>query len=101
VRYGEGFMAQVEAQVQANHGIAKPINVASARKYNAGHQDLVQAFLVAVRDKGYVGESGEIDPIKVAAFQSARGVEIDGKVGNHTIAAAKDYAAQSKGEGLE
>jgi hypothetical protein len=101
VRYGEGFMTQVEAKRQANHGIARPIDVASARKYNAAHADLVQRFLVAVRDEGFVGESGEIDPIKVAAFQSARGVGVDGKVGTHTISAAHEYAAQSKGEGLE
>ena len=101
VRYGEGFASQVEAQRQANHGISKPIDVAAARKYNAAHSDLVEHFLVAVRDKGFVGESGEIDPVKVAAFQSARSIGVDGKVGAHTISAAKEYSAQSKIDGLE
>jgi len=102
VKYGEGFVARVDSQMLANRGLSKPIDVAGARKYNTGHQRQVAKFLEALKDNGFLGESGEIDPIKVAVFQSSRGIDVDGKVGNHTVAAAQQYAeANPQNLGLE
>jgi len=102
VRYGASFTARVESQLLANRGLGKPIDVAGARKYNLGHQHQVSKFLEAVKDNGFLGESGEIDPIKVAVFQQTQRIGVDGKVGNHTIAAAQQYSdSHPLSEGLE
>ena len=102
VRYGESFTARVESQQLANRGLGKPIDVAGARKYNLGHQHQVSKFLDALKDNGFLAESGEIDPIKVAVFQKTQGIDIDGKVGNHTVAAAQHFTdSHPLLEGLE
>jgi hypothetical protein len=74
--------------------------IGQARAYNAAHEDLVGEFniltsfscLSAGRENGAVA-----DPIKVAAWQKDHGLEPDGKIGTHTVAAAREFNKRAKG----
>ena len=57
------------------------------RAYNAAHGDLVGEFDVLTNFSCL--SDGVTDPIKVAQWQKANGLEADGKIGPHTVAAAR------------
>jgi hypothetical protein len=61
---------------------------AGARAYNAAHPDLVAEFN-ALTANVCCGDNGEIDPQAVARWQGHHGLPGDGKIGPHTVAAAK------------
>jgi hypothetical protein len=66
---------------------ASPAWLDSAKAYNAAHPELVAEFNDLTG--GICAESGELDPQAVARWQSHHGLPADGKVGPHTVAAAK------------
>jgi hypothetical protein len=70
-----------------------PTQVEDASAYNAAHPSLVAAFNTLTHDvyraRSKDAEMGALDPQKVAAWQADRNLQVDGKVGPHTLAAAK------------
>src|SRR5207253_2521799 len=66
---------------------APPAWVAGAKAYNAAHPELVAEFNDLTG--GICAETGELDPQAVARWQGHHGLPADGKVGPHTVAAAK------------
>jgi hypothetical protein len=73
---------------------AEPAWVASARTYNDAHAGLVSEFNDATA-KSCLDASGQLDPQAVARWQRQHGVEADGKVGPHTLAAARQASAKA------
>ena len=76
---------------------AEPAWVAGARAYNLAHADLVADFNAATR-MSCIGADGRLDPLAVAAWQSEHGVAADGRVGPHTLAAARAAAARGEAD---
>ncbi len=73
---------------------AEPAWVAGARMYNDAHAELVSDFNDATAGS-CLDASGKLDPEAVARWQAAHGVEADGKVGPHTLAAARQASAKA------
>jgi hypothetical protein len=73
-----------------------------ARAYNARHTQWVSKFIDIMKDPSFVGDDGQLDPHKVAAFQGAQGIANDGRVGPQTVAAAQKHMDGQPGNfGLE
>jgi murein L,D-transpeptidase YcbB/YkuD len=68
--------------------------VAGARKYNDAHAELVSEFNELTKYKCAL-DDGLIDPQAVAHWQRQHGLEPDGKVGPHTLAAARHAVAKA------
>ena len=66
-----------------------PAWVAEARAYNAAHPDLVDRFNELTSDVARLDGAGDVDPQAVAHWQRSHHVSADGKIGPHTIEAAK------------
>ncbi len=80
-------------QMTPDHLLAST-KVEDARAFNAAHADLVASFnKLTSHACCEQGASGPVDPQAVASWQAARGLDVDGKIGPHTVAAAK---AESK-----
>jgi len=73
---------------------AEPAWVAGARTYNDAHAELVSEFNDATAGS-CLDAGGQLDPQAVARWQAAHGVEADGKVGPHTLAAARRASAKA------
>jgi hypothetical protein len=73
---------------------AEPAWVGGARKYNAAHAELVADFNDATGNS-CLDASGQLDPQAVRRWQAAHGVDADGKVGPHTLAAARQASAKA------
>jgi len=73
---------------------AEPAWVAGARTYNDAHAGLVSEFNDATANS-CLDASGQLDPQAVARWQRQHGVEADGKVGPHTLAAARQASAKA------
>ena len=74
--------------------------IGQARAYNAAHEELAGEFniLTSFSCLGADSEAGRtLDPVKVAAWQRAFGLEPDGKVGPRTVAAAREYSKRTQG----
>jgi hypothetical protein len=67
---------------------AEPAWATAARKYNIAHGDLVADFN-ALTQQSCIGADGRLDPALVAAWQAKHGLAADGKIGPHTVAAAR------------
>jgi hypothetical protein len=96
--------AQGETDAGARQTTAKRDDewASGARAYNAKHSQWVSKFLDIMKDPSFVGDDGEIDPHKVAAFQGAQGIAADGRVGPQTVAAAQKHMdGQPDNFGLE
>ena len=68
--------------------------VTGARTYNAAHADLVSEFNDATAGS-CLDAGGQLDPQAVARWQRQHGVDADGKVGPHTLAAARRASAKA------
>ena len=73
----------------------RPAWVAGARAYNAAHAHLVDEFNELTNDVCRLDGEARIDPQAVARWQAAHGVDADGRVGPHTVAAARKTKAQA------
>jgi len=73
---------------------AEPAWVAGARTYNDAHADLVAEFNAATAHS-CLDASGQLDPQAVARWQRQHGIAADGKVGPHTLAAARQASAKA------
>ena len=73
---------------------AEPAWVAGARAYNAAHSELVDEFNELTSDVCRLDGEGKVDPQAVARWQSNHGLAADGKIGPHTVAAARKLKAR-------
>jgi hypothetical protein len=73
---------------------AEPAWVAGARKYNDAHAELVSDFN-ELTNNSCLDANGQLDPQAVARWQQQHGVEADGRVGPHTLAAARHAQAKA------
>jgi hypothetical protein len=76
------------------HATAEPAWVAGARAYNAAHAVLVDEFNELTSDVCRLDGEGKVDPQAVARWQSHHGLAADGKIGPHTVAAARTLKAK-------
>jgi peptidoglycan hydrolase-like protein with peptidoglycan-binding domain len=98
IRPGGEF--ELEGNTPAPKSKAEPPWVAGARAYNDAHASLVAEFndLTGFR---CAPDDGLIDPQGVAAWQRQHGLDPDGKVGPHTLAAARQVMAKAGGAGAQ
>jgi murein L,D-transpeptidase YcbB/YkuD len=68
---------------------ASPAWIAGATAYNAAHPELVAEFNHLTDDMCCDDDTHHLDPQAVASWQGHHGLPADGKVGPHTVAAAK------------
>lgn len=66
----------------------QPAWVAAARAYNDAHPANCDEFY-ALTGPELIDNEGFLDPTKIAMWQSAMGIEADGKIGPHTLATAR------------
>jgi len=95
---GEFDLLGSDPQLLAHSGArptAEPAWVAGARAYNAAHAHLIDEFNELTNDVCRLDGEAKIDPQAVARWQAAHGVDADGKVGPHTVAAARKTRAQA------
>ena len=69
--------------------------MADARRYNDVQEYLVEEFNELTAYVCQNDDTGKLDPKAVADWQRAHGLSADGKVGPHTVQAAR--AASTKG----
>ena len=69
--------------------------LASARAYNAAHAELVADFNELTNDVCCPDGEPSVDPHAVARWQTHHGLDPDGKIGPHTVAAARKTRAQA------
>jgi hypothetical protein len=74
--------------------VAAPAWVAGARAYNAAHSERVDEFNELTSDVCRLDGEGKVDPQAVARWQSNHGLAADGKIGPHTVAAARKLKAK-------
>lgn len=85
----------------------QPAWISRAREWNAVHADWAAEFSALTIDAlRYHNEDGafELDPVKVAHWQSEQGLDPDGKVGPKTLEAAQELskrAAAARGQAPE
>jgi hypothetical protein len=77
------------------HAAAEPAWGTGARAYNAAHAALVDEFNELTNDVCRLDGEGKVDPQAVARWQTNHGVEPDGKIGPHTVAAARKLQAKA------
>ncbi|HEX8110267.1 MAG TPA: hypothetical protein VF516_21195, partial [Kofleriaceae bacterium] len=82
------------AAPRAAQAAAEPAWVAGARAYNAAHAELVDEFNELTSDVCRLDGAGKVDPQAVARWQSNHGLAADGKIGPHTVAAARKLKAK-------
>ena len=78
----------------ATKSAAEPAWVGGARKYNAAHAELVSDFNDATANS-CLDAGGQLDPQAVRRWQAGHGVDADGRVGPHTLAAARHASAKA------
>ncbi len=83
------------AAPSATPAAAEPAWVAGARAYNATHAAWVDEFNELTDYFCQVGGDGKVDPQEVARWQGHHGLVADGKIGPHTIAAARKLKAKA------
>jgi hypothetical protein len=81
--------AEPAAAPKPTQAAAEPAWVAGARTYNAAHAALVDEFNELTSDVCRLDGEGKVDPQAVARWQSNHGLVSDGKIGPHTVAAAR------------
>ena len=74
---------------------AEPAWVAGARAYNATHSEWVDEFNELTVDVCRLDGEAKVDPQAVARWQSHHGVAADGKIGPHTVGAARKLKAKA------
>ena len=93
-----GALSQAELHEMLDDEPAKaagePAWVGGARKYNDAHAELVADFNDATGNS-CLDASGRLDPQAVRRWQAAHGLGADGKVGPHTLAAARQASAKA------
>jgi hypothetical protein len=93
-----GALSQAELHEMLDDAPAKtagePAWVGGARKYNDAHAELVADFNDATGNS-CLDASGQLDPQAVRRWQAAHGLAADGKVGPHTLAAARQASAKA------
>ena len=91
-----GTLSQAEMHevLDEKPAAAEPAWAAGARKYNDAHAQMVSDFNEATGNS-CLDASGQLDPQAVARWQRQHGVEADGKVGPHTVAAARQASAKA------
>jgi hypothetical protein len=93
-RPGALSQAEMHEVLDDKPAAAAPAWVAGARKYNALHAEFVSDFNDATASS-CVDASGQLDPEAVARWQRQHGLDADGKVGSHTLAAARQASAKA------
>jgi hypothetical protein len=83
------------AASKAAHAAAEPAWVAGAQAYNAAHPELVDEFNELTSDVCRLDGEGKVDPQAVARWQRNHGLAPDGKIGPHTVAAARKLKAKA------
>lgn len=86
--------AEAPAAPKPTQAAAEPAWVAGARAYNAAHSELVDEFNELTSDVCRLDGEGKVDPQAVARWQSNHGLAADGKIGPHTVAAARKLKAK-------
>jgi hypothetical protein len=87
--------ADPTAAPKPTQAAAEPAWVAGARAYNAAHLELVDEFNDLTDDVCRLDGQGKVDPQAVARWQSHHGQAADGKIGPHTVAAARKLKAKA------
>jgi hypothetical protein len=77
------------------HATAEPAWVGGARAYNEAHGDLVDEFNELTSDVCRLDGEGKVDPQAVSRWQTHHGLAADGKIGPHTVAAARKLKAKA------
>ena len=83
--------------------LISPVKVEDCRAFNEAHADLVESFHELTNNVCRDRSTGGAFPQAVASWQAARGLEVDGMIGPHTLAAAKaehkrtEIAAKAQG----
>jgi hypothetical protein len=95
IRPGGEFALEGNAPAKA----VAPAWVAGAQRYNAAHAELVSEFNEATQG-ACKGADGELDAQAVARWQAQHGVAADGKVGPHTLSAARHAMAKAGPAGV-
>lgn len=86
--------AEAPAAPRPTQAAAAPAWVAGARAYNAAHSELVDEFNELTSDVCRLDGEGKVDPQAVARWQRNHGLAADGKIGPHTVAAARKLKAR-------
>jgi len=69
--------------------LISPTKVEDSRAFNEAHADLVASFHELTNNVCLDRNTGGAYPQAVARWQAERNLEVDGKIGPHTLAAAK------------
>jgi peptidoglycan hydrolase-like protein with peptidoglycan-binding domain len=96
---GPGGEFELEGSAPAKPA-AEPAWAAGARRYNEAHVELVSEFNELTQGS-CKGAGGQLDPQAVARWQRQHGVDADGKVGPHTLAAARHVQAKAGPAGAQ
>ncbi len=96
---GPGGEFELEGSAPAKPA-AEPAWAAGARRYNEAHAELVSEFNELTQGSCR-GAGGQLDPQAVARWQRQHGVDADGKVGPHTLAAARHVQAKAGPAGVQ
>jgi polyhydroxyalkanoate synthesis regulator phasin len=83
------------AAPKPTQAVAEPTWVAGARAYNAAHSEWVDEFNELTGHVARLDGEGKVDPQAVARWQSDHGQAADGKIGPHTVAAARKLKAKA------
>jgi hypothetical protein len=95
---GQPEAPSVEAKKEPESAAAEPPWVADARRYNDIQEYLVEEFNELTDYVCLNDDTVKLDPKAVADWQRAHGVTPDGKVGPHTVQAAR--AVKTKGSAV-
>jgi hypothetical protein len=87
--------ADPTAAPKPTQAAAEPAWVAGARAYNAAHSEWVDEFNDLTNNVARLDGEGKVDPQAVARWQSHHGQAADGKIGPHTVAAARKLKAKA------
>jgi peptidoglycan hydrolase-like protein with peptidoglycan-binding domain len=96
---GPGGEFELEGSAPAKPA-AEPAWAGGARRYNEAHAELVSEFNDLTQGS-CKGDGGQLDPQAVARWQRQHGVDADGRVGPHTLAAARHVQAKAGPAGAQ
>ena len=96
---GPGGEFELEGSAPAKPA-AEPAWAGGARRYNEAHAEGVSEFNELTQGS-CKGADGQLDPQAVARWQRQHGVDGDGKVGPHTLAAARHVQAKAGPSGAQ